>query len=1051
MSALVYAEFVAPRYRDGRADIARMESDVKRFVLDMRACAIANGGDAIEDSSKARPNFDSRAFAMAARFPSLKEALRAALELSALHPDEFSLEVGEWRVPGLRIAVDLLGDADRSDSPWLDPLRLGRALCAAAPPRKILISDRAVSGLRGALPAGAGIESIGTLRLRDLLPRTAVYSLTHRSLSSNEPTLHTLDFIPNNLPYFDNRFVGRTAERREIRLLLMSHRLLSIVGASGLGKTRLALTTAAEIAPEYPAGVWLVELAELDDPDLISEAIAGAMGLKPSGRSDRIQAVIGAIQNRQALILVENCEHLIGRSGKIVQRLLAECSQLRIIATNIQALGVEGEHVYELPALALPPETAIEPDDIAETITLFAARAAERGTPIPSDSETLEQAAALCRLLEGNPLAIELAAARATELEIPELYSRVRERFESLGELEDPSHPRKRSLQAAVDWSINLLSPHGRLLFSRLSVFRGGATPTAVQAIATNEDLPVESIKAAVKELVDKHLLIDQPSDAGERVIMLESLRAHAAGLLHATGTMNEFRARHAEYYRREVAEVAPLLNGPGQLEALRYLRSEQGNIRAALEYLIETHDLESGLKLAATLRRFWATSGFFVEGRRMTSRLLAAGARDRATEGALAAALYSLGSLETRLSDFTAAEEHLLEALDRATRAGDGLVTAKAHNALGRIAWRRGQVEDARAHYETALAYLERSDHPVGIATALNNLALTDLWFGDYSNARQRLEHSLEIAHEVGNQRGIAEALNNLAGIVEIHSDYVKSRSLIAECLAMLQRLEDRRRTPMAISNLAHVALRQGRIQDAVDLCDEALRQQQEFGDASGIALSAIERGLIELDRGANEEAEQHFERGWAMSEEFGESRLSMAARHGLSEVARRRGDLEGARAALDEALSSARGMPDHLETARYLCSLGRLELDHGQTTAAAEALAESLELRRQIGNRRGMAEALEVMARSIDDAELAARMLGAASAGRAEIGAPLPPAEVAGVADAAAKLRTRLDRPAFDREFESGSRQSLFEISAEVLETRSAAPRSRTGRQPR
>ena len=1034
VSALVYCEFVASRLRDGRTVVSELESDAAEFRRNVHAQAEAYGGRCIEDSVAARPIMDARAFALAAVFPDMKAALQASLELAALYPDDQPPEPGEWRAPGLRLAVDSI-DESETGIPWLDPLRLGRALCAVSPAGPVLIGQSAVEGLRGALPDGAGIEPLGNTRLRDLLPRIPVYRLTHASLDADPPELTALDSISNNLPTLGDRFIGRTVERRELRLLLMAHRLISIVGSSGLGKTRLALQTAAEIAPEYAAGVWLVELSELDDPDLIPEAIAGAMGLKPTARSDRLKTVIRAIGDRRGLMLLENCEHLIGRSATIVDRLLSACPNLRIVATSIQALGVSGEYVFELPPLTLPSEDQLEPDHLPETVALFAVRAGERGAPLQTDSETLQHAAELCRLLEGNPLAIELAAARATELEIPELHARVKEKFEALGELDDPTHPRKQSLQAAIEWSIHLLNPLGQLLFRRLSVFRGGATAEAVRAVATGAELPTESIKEAVDELVEKHLLTRQQSDVGERVQMLESLRAHASGLLQQTGTMEARRERHADYYAREVAEIAPLLNGPEQLPALHYLRSEHGNIRAALEYMLETRDLEAGLRLAASLRRFWATSGFFGEGHRVITRLLASEGSDQASDGALAAALFSLGSLETRLSDFGPAETHISEALERATRVKDESVMAKAHNALGRIAFRRGLVEDAREHYESALSQLEELRHPVGIATALNNLALTDIWFGDYSSARDRLERSLEIAHEVGNQRGIAEALNNLAGVVEIQSDFTTSRALIAECLAVLQRLNDRRRTPMAISNLAHVALRRGRIQDAEDLVDEALKRQRELGDSSGVALSSIEHGQIALDLGETEVAERDFEYAQSLSRETGEPRLAISARHGLAEVARRRSELKTAREMLNEALERTRAMPDHLETARILCSLGRLELDCRHAAAARTLLAESLDLRHRIGNRRGMAETLEVMARSIEDTSLAARMLGAAKAGRAALGAPLPPAEVAAFETAVEICRAHLGQEAFDRAFALGEESSLWTITDEVL----------------
>lgn len=1034
MRAIVHAELVASKMRDGRTDVSSIESDGNAFRQHVSECVTAHDGVSVADRSISRSVVDARTFAQTASFATMGSALRAAVDMAERYREPLPLEPGEWRAPGLRIAIDL-DEPEGAGTPWQDPLHSVRGLCAAAPAGDILVSYRAVGAMRRALPPGARLESAGTFRLRDLMPQSAIYRIARGTRGAESATLHTLDAIPNNLPTFGDRFVGRASERRELGLLLKAHRLVSIVGASGLGKTRLALHTAAEIAPEYPAGVWLVELADLDDPDLLPEAIAVAMGLKPTGRADRLQSVIGAIRRKRALVLIENCEHMLDASARIIQRLLRECPNMRILATSIQALGVDGEHRYELEALALPAEGALQKDRLPETLVLLAVRAEERGAPLQLDPATLDVAADLCRLLEGNPLAIELAAARVTELDLSELLTRVRERFEALGEIAEASHPRMRSLHAAIDWSTQLLSQPGQQLFRRFSVFRGGATLDAVRAVTAGAELPAESIPETVGELVAKHFMTEQPSDTGVRISVLTSLRAHAAGLLESAGGATEVRRRHAEHYAREVADVSPLLNGPEQLPALRYLRSEIGNIRAALEFLHETRDVEAGLRMAASLRRFWATSGLFEEGRRMITRLLATEGADSAPEGALAAALFSLGSLETRLSDFDAAEAHIRDALSRAERAGHAPVSAKAHNALGRIAWRRGRVEIARAQYEAALALFEELDHPVGIATAQNNLALTDLWFGLYTQARERLERSLEIALEVGNQRGIAETLNNLAGVVEIQSDYTLSRALVAECLAVLQRVEDRRRTPMAINNLAHIALRRGRIQDARDLCEEALRRQREIGDASGIALSSIERGLIALDVGDTDSAAIDFETAWAMGSESGESRLTMAARHGLGEIARRRGDFDVAKLALEEALSGARSMPDHLETARLLYSLGRLELDRGHREAAVPLLAESLSLRHRIGNRRGIAETLEALARAADDPELAARMLGAAGAGRAEIGAPLPPADGADWERAVEGLRERLGSAAFEAAFAAGEALSLDECADEIV----------------
>jgi len=821
-----------------------------------------------------------------------------------------------------------------------------------------------------------------------------------------------------------------------VRLSVRAHSLVSIVGAGGLGKTRLALQVAADMLPEFPGGVWLVELADLDDGSLIPDTIASALELKSTSRAERMEAVLEHLQGRNALVILENCEHLRPSSVEVATRLLAHCPDLRLLVTSRRALGTPSEHVFELGAMSQPDAATDWLQEVPETATLFLERASAQGLEPPSNTDDLTNLSELCRLLEGNPLAVELAAARVDRWTLKELVAHVREQYDALGELDFPSHDRQRSLRTAIEWSHQLLTPNGQRLFARLSVFRGGASRAAVDAVAADPDLPISSIDDALTELMRHYMISRQGEGDAIRFSMLDTLRSDAARRLREAGNIDAFKRLHAAHYLEEAIDLTGRLSGPEQIPAIRQLHREHANLRTALEQLIADNKIFAAMRMAASLRRFWATSGHFREGRYYLQRVLSmAGNHDANNTPAahladLASAYYSLGTLETRLAMFGPAEENVRRAIAFADAADNSTIRAKALNALGLIAWRQGDVPRARSEYLRALEIMEMLEHPVGIATALNNAAIMDLWLGDYWAARHRLETSLEIAKEVGNQRGIAEALNNLAGIVEIQSDYAHSRTLLADCLAVLQRLDDRRRTPMAIANLAHIAMRLGRLDDARELCDNAIRQQEELDDSSGLVISHVQRALIALDQGDLTTAKACAEMARTLKSEASESRYQALVLVCLGEVDRRRGDAHASQSSLQDALELARRIPDQLTAAHALHSLGRLAFETGEPEAAAVHFRESLGLRVQLSNRRGIAESLEVLARTTADGPVATQMLAAASTIRDAIRAPLPPVDRPWLEQYVADLRAQLGDVTWNEAWELGRNQSLSEV---------------------
>ena len=427
-----------------------------------------------------------------------------------------------------------------------------------------------------------------------------------------------------NLPAEPNSFVGRERDLEELALLLDAVRALTLCGPGGIGKTRLALRLAQEMVPGFPDGAWLVELADTTDPSLLPGRIASTIGIREEADSPLAETLIEALRPRQLLLVLDTCEHIVDACAALVQQLLAGCPQLRLIATSREPLRVRGETVWRVPPLAVPAVPAgLSVSQLAEheAMRLFAERAAAASPGFALSADNAAAVARLCQMLDGMPLAIELAAARVRALSIEQIAVRVADRFQLLATGDRTAPPRQQTLRAAVDWSYELLTEPEQILLRRLSVFAGWNLEMA-EEVCADEAIPADQVLDLLVALIDKSLVtLDKELDGHARYRLLDTIKEYAADRLAASGERPAIRQRHSAYLLRLLEDTVAraFVRGdppwPERVAMYRRITVERPNYRAALSACLERGDVQEGLRLCCALRSQWIADGTVTEG----------------------------------------------------------------------------------------------------------------------------------------------------------------------------------------------------------------------------------------------------------------------------------------------------------------------------------------------------------------------------------------------------------------------------------------------------
>lgn len=802
-------------------------------------------------------------------------------------------------------------------------------------------------------------------------------SVISGSLSTREPT--SVHAQLSNLPIPLTNFIGREREIVEVRRLLSRSRLVTLTGAGGVGKTRLALQVIRDLAESYDDGVWFVELAPLADPDLVPQAVGSVLSVREQSGQPILQSLLEYLRSKNLLLVLDNCEHVISACARLADALLRACPNLRILATSREALGITGESAWTVPSLSLPNVRQQLPSFAElsqfEAVQLFVERAVAVEPRFRLTELNGSAVAHVCRRLDGIPLAIELAAARAKVLQPAEIAARLEDRFSLLTLGSRTALPRHQTLGAAIDWSYELLTEPERVLLRRLSVFAGGCTLEAAESVCPDEltsqprspaakgkwGIGGISILDLVSHLVDKSLVIVDKQGAETRYHMLETIRQYALGRLEQSGEAEAIRRRHAEFLLGLAEQVPSIMTSAERKARYRRFDVEQDNLRAAMAWALEARRTEIGLRMVGALGDYWFWWA------------------SRWNEG------------WTWISQFLALPDAV-------------------------------QPKRARAY---------------ALRAAVNLLH----YWGEHAEANRLADESLALFRELGDKSGMAWVLVDKGWNTFAPAESNKGESFTTESLKLFREIGDQRGIAMALWVLAAPNHLKVRPAEAAAMLEEGITAAQAAGDdaIAGSLYAAL--GVLAYHSGDYARADKLLRKGMELFREGGDADGVMDVLGNLAVNSLAQGDIELAASQLEAVEQWCRQYQHRPRLAVILSWLGYVRHVQGDDDAAGAFLREAVLLQQEQRHNLLLVKSLELCAWTAADShqpQRAARLFGAAEAARERIGSP-----AFSVADKLlydrhlTRARSELDKVTFDAAWSEGRAMTLEQATEYALET--------------
>jgi predicted ATPase/class 3 adenylate cyclase len=848
--------------------------------------------------------------AYSAAFSDPANAIGAAVAAQRALREASWPELCEIRV---RMAVHTGVAHERGDHYYGPALNRCARILSSAHGGQIVISRGTEQLVQDRLSPGTTLKDLGEHQLRDLGHPEHLFQIIAPGLTSDFGALRTLDPSLNNLPLQLTSFIGREDELDDVRKRLADTRLLTLTGVGGSGKTRLALQVAADTAENYPDGVWLVELAAVSDPERLASWVAeslkinrstGVGGAAVAGAAvPVVDQIVDYLRPRRALLILDNCEHLIAASADLATYLLRACPDIKILATSREGLGIAGETLWQVPSLEMPSQ--FEGSDLegtgADALRLFAERATSVNPNFEITAETYPIVLKICRRLDGMPLAIELAAARSRSLDIAQIANRLDDRFRLLTGGSRTALPRQQTLAAAVEWSYELLQKPEQIVFQRLAAFRGGFTLEAAERVCVGGVVDQLDVVDHLSSLVDKSMVVWEGGH-GDRYRLLETLRQYAMEQLKDAGEADEVRQRHAEYFLEVAEEAAPHLRRHGQVEWLERLEADHENFRSALAFTDEHDQSEKTARIAAALSWFWNVRNHREEQREWLGHLLGRGriAEERTVlelmlgyawhllwsgqsdqlphlqdtigmaerlddRAKLAEAWVVASWMQLNVDDYEAADQAAERAVEIAEESQDGWAIAWALYSRGWMYRMRSNVDAAVPYLDKATTWMRKIGDTLGLSWSAGVGAILARYRLDYPTARRFHEESLEGAKALGDKQ--LEAFNYACiGIVdflegrydESISSHQRANHLLRDIGAMGSLVNEN------LDLLAKAQLGARRVDDARDSFTEALAGL-ETGIQDNTVLASVLESLASplLDSGEADLAGRFW--GWA------------------------------------------------------------------------------------------------------------------------------------------------------------------------------------------
>ena len=760
--------------------------------------------------------------------------LALILELARLHEDR-----GEHEP-----AIEALGKAV-GEEPTLEEAHAGLMRLYAVsgrPDRSIAQYER----LRELYSSRVGTQpSATTRRLRDEIAAGA-FPQTRPSSEGHTPQEKDalVGTSKHNLPAQRTSFVGRERELAEVKMALAMTRLVTLTGTGGSGKTRLALEASRDLTGAYPDGVWFVELAGLSDGELLPSAVAEALGVPERPSQPLTDTLVDALRAKKTLLVLDNCEHLVTPAAWLVDALLDSCANLRILATSREALGIAGESMRPIPPLSVSDSlrrTSTKELERYESVRLFVERARDRNPTFALTPHNAQTVAQICERLGGVPLAIELAAARVG-LSVQEIAARLDQSLRLLTAGSRTASPRQRTLRGTLDWSYELLSEPEQALFGRLSIFAGGWTLEAVEAVGAGHGIEKQEVLDLLLRLADKSLVTTETTGGEElRYGLLEPVRQYARERLEKSGETAVTHSLHARFFLDLAERAAPELKGRGQLEWLARLEDDNANLRVAMGWLLRQGEIEAAVRMAWNLWMFWLIHGHQSEGRGWIEAVLAKG--ENLSADARARALWVRATMHYGLGDPELVEESCRESAALFRRVGDNAGLAHALSGQASVRAQRGDAEQAITLYEESIALGRETGERWGVSGALAHLGLVHLGQGRHEQAAHCLEEGLALSREVGNRLTISAALIGLALAERGRGAHARAAELYAEGLAASIEAGDNANIAYCLEGLAQVAVAQRNMERAARLFGAA---ETSLEAAGGVRYSHAQDGAM-------------------------------------------------------------------------------------------------------------------------------------------------------------------------------------------------------------
>jgi predicted ATPase/class 3 adenylate cyclase len=720
-------------------------------------------------------------------------------------------------------------------------------IMSAAHGGQILLSQVTRDLLGDLLPSGVALLDVGEHHLKDLLRPIHIYQVAAADLPVDFPRLRAPPAAPHNLPVQLTSLIGREQEINALQALLQTQRLITLTGPGGSGKTRLALQVATEAVEQFPDGVFFIALAPIAEPGLVATTIAQTVGATESAGRSVFDSLKEYLRDRHLLLFLDNFEQVISAAPRLAE-LVAACSKLDLLVTSREALRVRGEYEYPVTSLALPNLAKLPPaEDLSQyaAVKLFIQRAQAVKPDFHLTNETAPAVAEICYRLDGLPLAIELAAARIKLLPPATMLARLEHRLEFLtgGARDLPA--RHQTLHNAIAWSYDLLNESEQTVFRRLSVFVGGCTLDAAEAVVTDtrdRERGLEQARGFVLEqlssLLDKSLLQEGESTNDEpRFVMLELLREFGLEQLELSAESEAVRRRHATFFLALAEQAEARLESADQVHWMNRLEQEHDNLRAALEWSKQADNTgELCLRLAGTLGLFWEAHGYLSEGRERLSAVLATETAQARTP-ARAKVLARAAELAYRQSDYPATISFAAASLAICRELGDRPGSAVALIKLGNAAMESGDYAAAPWFLEEALTIWRDLEDKHGTARALISLGWVTLRSGEYELANVRLGEALALSRELRDTRSMGFELSGLGEVALRQGDYARAARLVEESLELRRQMGHKWGVGVSLGTLGWIALRAGDLSRAVTQLSESLEVRQEIGDKSGSA----------------------------------------------------------------------------------------------------------------------------------------------------------------------------------------------------------------------